>query len=52
MHLKDLIKKVILLVALVGIIVFALSKFNGIANDNMNTAIDNRDSMVDTVNNA
>lgn len=51
MHLQDIIKAVLIIGAIIGILVLALNKFNGTANDNMGSAIDHRDSMVDTVDN-
>ena len=51
MHLKDIIKAVLIIGAIIAIILFALSNLDDSANDNMGSAIDHRSSMEDTVNN-
>ena len=51
MHLKDIIKAVLIIGALIAIAVFALSKLDGAANDSMNPALDARSSAIDDINN-
>lgn len=51
MHLKDIIKAVIIIGIIIAVIVFALSKLDGAANDNMNPALEARSSAIDDINN-
>ena len=51
MHLKDIIKAVIIIGIIIAVIVFALSKLDGAANDSMNPALDARSSAIDDINN-
>ena len=49
MHAKEIVAKIVVVAGLVALLWFGLSKFNNVANDNFDPALDNRSSQMNEI---